>query len=278
MNLDFLANLFGYVLNYIYVLFQNYGVAIIVFSILLKIILLPISIKQQKTMKKSQIVQGKTKEIQEKYKGNQEKINTEMMAMYKEMKMSPFSGCLSSILQIVLLISIFLIISRPLTFMKKIDPQVIETYKNEVVTKYTEEGKRTTYPEILIIKEKGFEDNRVFINMNFLGLDLNSVPNEKLTDWTVYIIPILYVASSFISMKITSNMTGTKKKTQDLNEVDSMMQMNKNMTWMMPIMSITISVFAPLGLALYWLVNNLLMIIERVILNKFIIKDEEKEV
>jgi YidC/Oxa1 family membrane protein insertase len=259
-------------------LFQNYGVAIIVFSILLKIVLLPISIKQQKTMKKSQLVQGKTKEIQEKYKGNQEKINTEMMAMYKEMKMSSFSGCLSSILQIVLLISIFLIISRPLTFMKKTDAQVIENYKNEVVTKYTEEGKRTTYPEILIIKEKGLEDNRVFINMNFLELDLNSVPNEKLTDWTVYIIPILYVASSFVSMKITSNMTGTKKKTGELNEVDSMMQMNKNMMWMMPIMSITISIFAPLGLALYWLVNNLLMIIERVILNKFIIKDEEKEV
>ena len=79
----FFANIFGYVLNFIYNIVNNYGVAIIIFSIFVKVLMIPISIKQQKTMKKSTKIQEKMKEIQFKYKNNPEQLNQATMELYK---------------------------------------------------------------------------------------------------------------------------------------------------------------------------------------------------
>lgn len=100
---NFFANIFGYLLKFLYNLVNNYGLAIILFTIIIKLILLPLSIKQQKTTKKSAKLQEKLKVIQFKYKNDQEKMNQEMMKIYKEENMSPFSGCLTGIIQIVLI-------------------------------------------------------------------------------------------------------------------------------------------------------------------------------
>lgn len=287
-----ISNLFGYILNFIYQFIQNYGVSIILFSILLKLILLPLSIKQQKTMKKTAKIQVKVKEIQEKYKNDQIKMNQEMMDLYKKENMSPFSGCLTSIIQIVLLFAIFGLVRNPLTYMKKIDATTIENYKNEIKQELGENSISTNYPEISIVKY--VNDNKeksdvAYINMNFLGLDLSSVPQENYKDPKVYIIPILYVLTSMLSMKISTNTTN-KNKDKDVKienikeskelkkeeeEFDMAKQMTKNMSWFMPIMAVSISIIAPLGLALYWLVNNILMIFERIILDRILDSKEE---
>ena len=131
---SFIANVFGYVLEWLYnIVGQNYGVAIILFTILLRIILLPITIKQQQSVKKNSKVQGKIKEIQFKYKNNPEQMNKEIMDLYKRENMSPFSGCISAILQIIIILSVFWLVSKPLTYMKKIDSNIIDNYKNEIV-------------------------------------------------------------------------------------------------------------------------------------------------
>ena len=112
------------------------------------------------------------------------------------------------------------------------------------------------------------------INMEFLSLDLSKVPNENLKDYRVYIIPVLYVISSFLSIKLNSNTTGKKKdkndENKDSNEVDTAAQMNKTMLYIMPIMTVSIAFIAPLGLALYWFVSNVLMIGERIIIKKIV--------
>ena len=169
-----ISNLFGYILNYIYQFVQNYGVSIILFSILLKLILLPLSIKQQKTMKKTAKIQVKVKELQEKYKNDQMKMNQEMMDLYKKENMSPFSGCLTSIIQIILLFAMFGLVRNPLTYMKKIDTATIENYKNEIKQEVGENSISTNYPEISIVKyvnENKEKSDEAYINMNFLGLD-----------------------------------------------------------------------------------------------------------
>ncbi len=271
--MSLLANLFGYVLNFLYNLVNNYGVAIILFCVVLKLITLPISIKQQKTMKKSAKIQAKMQEIQEKYKNDQVRMNQEMLDVYKQEKMSPFSGCLSSIVQIIVFLAVFYLVRSPLTFMKKVDPEIISNYQTQI--EQENDGKASAYPEIQIIEQKGAEDERVFINMDFLGIDLSKVPTQSLNDFRVYIIPALYVASSFVSIRLTTSMRNKgKKKKEDTevseeepNQLEAMQQMNKTMSWFMPIMSISIAIVAPLGLALYWLVNNVMMIIERLILN-----------
>ena len=296
---QFFANIFGYLLELLYNLTTNYGLAIILFTIVIKLIFLPFSIKQQRTMKKSAKIQEKMKVIQFKYKNNPEKMNQEMMNLYKNEKMNPFSGCFTAIIQFLLLFSIFYLVRSPLTFMEKIPAEDISKYVGQI----QESGKSVSgaYPEIDIIREYNFlkeknpEDaniDKINLQMNFLGIDLSKVPQQNLTDFTVYIIPILYILSSFISIRLTTSMQEkANKKTKETaidgttgkelvpeeenNELDAVMQTNKMMSWMMPIMSISVALVAPLGLALYWLVNNLLMIVERVILDKVIKTEEE---
>ena len=288
------ANIFGYLLGFLYNLINNYGLAIILFTVIIKLVLLPLSIKQQKSMKKNAELQDKMKSIQFKYKNDQEKMNQEIMKMYKEENMSPFSGCLTAIIQMILLLSIFYLVRSPLTFMQKVPTENLNTYK----TQLQEEGKEVNnvYSEINLIreynllKEKNPEDSNVDkldLKMNFFGLDLSKIPQQNMSDFTVYIIPVLYIISSFISIKITTSMqskknenkekviidgkTGEEEK-EEANETDTMMQTNKMMNWMIPIMSISIAFVAPLGLALYWLINNILMILERLIIDK-VVKD-----
>ncbi len=319
--ISFFANLFGYVLNFLYEFIGNYGWAIILFSVLVKILMLPISINQQKTMKKSQKINDEMKQIQFKYKNDPEKLNQEVMALYKREKLSPFSGCFSAIVQIILLFAVFYLVRSPLTYMKKVDSGIIEKMESVV----QEQGSTSNYKEIAVInymnkienensvseeqnenqEQTNNEENnentenaesdtfnikdykdQAYINMNFLGLDLSKVPTEDLGDFKVLIIPALYVISSFISIKLSTNSTNKKQKDEKLigdgketkveEEYDAMEQANKSMSWFMPLMSISIACIAPLGLALYWLINNILMIFERLFLNKFF-KDEKEE-
>lgn len=331
-----ISNLFGYLLNFLYELVNNnFGVAIILFSILLRIILLPITIKQQKSMQKTNKIQGEIKALQFKYKNNPEMLNKETMELYKREKISPFSGCLSAIAQIIIILSVFYLVSQPLTYMKKANDKnpelkaVVEQYKNEIKES---NNSKTRYIEIATIarirddydklknentinnEQNSTENNtenidnnenaenventekveenkenidtnkrkelleKLNINMDFIGLDLSKVPTENLKDFTVYIIPVLYVISSFISIKLTTN-NQNKKKNKEENkdckeEPDAMAQMGKSMSYMLPIMTLSIAFIAPLGLALYWLVSNILMIAERLIINK-IMSDKE---
>lgn len=272
---NFFANIFGYVLNMIYGIVSNYGVAIIIFTILLKLIMMPISIKQQKTMKKSAKVQEKVKEVQKKYSNDPTRLNQEMMDVYKQENMSPFSGCLSSIVQLVLIISIFYMVSRPLTYMKHVDSDLINQYTKEI----QEAGGSSNYQEIAIIKAKSTEDEKVKINMQFLGLDLSDIPSQNYSNWKVFIIPVLYVLTSIVSTRLTSNINKKSKEEMQTDkeekEMDTVAEMNKNMTLMMPIMAVSIALIAPLGLALYWLVSNILMIGERLLINKYFKSEEE---
>ncbi|MCI8273850.1 MAG: YidC/Oxa1 family membrane protein insertase [Clostridia bacterium] len=326
----FFANMFGYVLNFIYEIVKNYGVAIIIFSILIKLVMLPISIKQQKTMKKSAKIQKKMKEIQQKYKNNPEKLNQETLELYRRENMSPFSGCFSAIAQIVLLFAVFFLVKSPLTHMKKIDIDVINKYE-KIMQQNDLVNKSGGYPEIELIretenikklkddaelkeqeqtdKEENKEENQnqeneekketsegeqekislseikdeeidsLYINMDFLGVNLAQVPTKS-SDWKAYIIPVLYVIISIISMRITNaSMPKVEKtKTEDgEEEFDPMAQMNKNMNIMFPFLYVTVALVAPLGLALYWLMNSLLMIVEKLVLNKLLKEEEEEE-
>ena len=356
-----ISNIFGYLLNALYEVLNNFGFAIIIFSILLRLILLPITIKQQKSMKKTTKIQGELKNLQIKYKNNPEMLNKETMELYKRENISPFSGCLSAIAQIIIILSVFYLVSQPLTYMKKANDAnennkelkaVVEEYKKEISensnnkTRYIEIATvakiREDYDEVSeklknyneqnnteningteqdivnqenIVEtdenntdetvensennsennqEENIDNNTVSkedlekrkslleklnINMDFLGLDLSKVPSENMNDFKVYIIPALYVISSFISIKLTTNMQNKEKnkgkeQSKNENEVDTMAQMNKSMSYMMPIMAVSIAFIAPLGLALYWFVSNLLMILERLFVNKFM-KEEE---
>jgi len=285
--LNFFAYTFGYVLNFIYNFVGSYGWAIIIFTILLKILMVPMTIKQQKSMKKNAKIQALAKEIQDKYSNDKLRMNQELTELYKNEKMS--LGCFSSIFQILVILSIFFLVSKPLTYMKQIDAEVI----NEYTTKVQEESEsEVRYTEIAIINNYSSENEDLKINMSFLGLDLSDIPTENLGDIKVYIIPTLYVITSILSMKLTTKATNNLNKKDDskklleekenkkedkkeeITQEEMMADMSKNMTYIMPFMTVSIALIAPLGLALYWFVSNLLTIAERQVIDK-LIKEEE---
>ena len=291
--ISFLAGIFGYLLNFIYSYVNNYGIAIILFTIAVQIILLPFTIRQQKTMIKNNKIQAKVKELQEKYKNDQVRLGQETMDLYKREKMSPCSGCFESIIQLILFISIFYLVRQPLTYMENMDKAKIDEYIN----KY-EISQQSNYKEIYIIREaRKANDNTISIEMDFLGIDLSNIPSRNWGNPTVYIIPGLYVISSIISMKITTS-AGKKKLSKEEKEeeerkkrekkalikageeeddFDTAEAMNKQMMIMMPIMAVSVAAIAPLGLALYWLVNNITTTIQRIILTKVMKSKEDGE-
>ncbi len=291
--ISFLAGIFGYLLNFIYLYVNNYGIAIILFTIAVQIILLPFTIRQQRTMIKNNKIQAKVKELQEKYKNDQVRLGQETMDLYKREKMSPCSGCFESIIQLILFISIFYLVRQPLTYMENMDKAKIDEYIN----KY-EISQQSNYKEIDIIREaRKANDNTISIEMDFLGIDLSNIPSRNWGNPTVYIIPGLYVISSIISMKITTS-AGKKKLSKEEKEeeerkkrekkalikageeeddFDTAEAMNKQMMIMMPIMAVSVAAIAPLGLALYWLVNNITTTIQRIILTKVMKSKEDGE-
>lgn len=284
------ASIFGFVLNFIYGIVNNYGIAIIIFTVVLKLILLPMTLNQQKTMKKTAKLQKQVREIQDKYASDPTRMNQEVMDLYKKENMSPFSGCLTSILQFVVVLSMFYLVSKPLTYMLNVDQTLLNDYTTKLQQE-SEDNKAIRYPEIAIIKNFSDKDERVNINMDFLGLDLSDVPSNNREDWKVFIIPVLYVLTSVASMKITTALNNSGKTNKEDKKVENtklpekvekeedtaemMEQMNKNMSLMMPIMTVSIALIAPLGLALYWFLSNLLSIIERLFVYKFVKSEEE---
>ena len=125
--------------------------------------------------------------------------------------------------------------------MKKVDNQVIENQKNEIIQELGDNAVSETYPEMSIInyvKEKDMKDSELYINMDFLGLDLNKVPQENFNDVKVFIIPALYVVSSFISIKISTStgkkknkfkeLTDGKEKEEEIDSIEMAQQMKKS--------------------------------------------------
>lgn len=103
----------GVLLRLIYNLVNNYGVSIILFTILVKVLLIPLTVKQMKSMKNIQLIQPKLKEIQEKYKHDKEKMNVKTMELYQEYNVNPFGGCLPLLIQFPILLGLFAVLRDP---------------------------------------------------------------------------------------------------------------------------------------------------------------------
>lgn len=111
-----IAQPLGALLRFIYQLIGNYGLSIIVFTVIVKLAMVPLTIKQTKSMKKMQEVQPKIKEIQAKYKNDQEKMNAKVMELYKEHNVSPVGGCLPLLIQFPIIIGLFTVLRNPLNY------------------------------------------------------------------------------------------------------------------------------------------------------------------
>lgn len=293
----------GFLIQVIYNLVQNYGLSIILFTIIIKLILLPLQIHSQKAMKKQQKVQPIIAELQKKYANDQQKLSAEMMKVYKENGVSMSGGCLPLLIQMPILYALYRVIQRPLTYIKGIDfaseavianvqkvlsmmkeqfPDVIGNLADSTVdqiNKMYQIHLSTWADKLGLAKDLGWD-----INFNFLGLDLSGIPSKAITEIMagnfsdigtilLILIPIIAMLATWFSMKQSQSMTQNPNARQ--NEDDPAQSMNKSMSLMMPIMTGFFTVTLPSGIGIYWIVSSLVQIAQQYVLNKYFDRKED---
>lgn len=287
----------GWIIQQIYNLVANYGLAIIIFTVLIKLILLPLNVRSQKAMKKQQAIQPVLAKLQEKYKNDQEKLQREMMKLYKDNNISMTGGCLPMLIQMPILIGLYQVIQKPLSFLKGVDWMLQETIDKVYMLRDTfATGNLVSMTEEQLANLQQIKlstwatqlngaSDPWSINFNFLGLDLSNVPSTALDallrfDFSdmgkilLLLIPILAVLSQLLTTKLTMKMSGQDKK----NANDQAAQMNKSMQLMMPLMTLFFTFTLPSGIGLYWIISSLMQIVQQVILDFYLNKKGDEVV
>lgn len=304
--LNAIASVFGYLMNFIFGIVGNYGWAIIIFTILIKIALLPFSIKQQKSLKDAQEIQPLIQELQKKYANDQQKFMQEYQKLLKEKNMSTMSsmgcsGCLLNLIQFPIILGLFAMMSNPLTHILKMDADTIKAYSDEInnerkqvaIAQLIENSGDYTaaeYEEALkAAEEKSYINARYYehdiikekqlIDMKFLGIDLCDIGVNDKTNWKLMIIPILSTIFTYLTFAISSNMNKEAnekmKKMQEESEIP--MPDMKLMNTVMPIMLGYVAYSVPQGVGLYWATTNLIGVVQLVLMKKVFNKDTKSD-
>lgn len=304
--LNAIASLFGYLMKFIFGIVGNYGLAIILFTVLVKLLLLPFTIKQQKSLEQSQEMQPLIQELQNKYKDEPQKFMEEYQKLLKEKNMTTMSsmgctGCLINLIQFPIILGLFYMMSNPLTHILKLDADVIDAYKEEInnvrmeqaiaeidansgdytISEYNEKIKAAKeklyvdqrYYELDIINEKNL------IDMDFLGINLCEVGINDKSNWKLMIIPILSTLFTYLSLAVSTSVNKEAqekmKKMQEESEIP--MPDTKLMNIVMPLMLGYVAYSVPQGVGLYWATTNFIGVAQVIILKKVFNKDKKSD-
>jgi len=300
---------FAMLLLFLYNLFSNYGIALILFGVIVKMILFPVTLKSKKSMIQTSMLSGKMQQLQKQYGKDKARYNMEVQKLYEKEHVNPMGGCLWSLIPMFVLIGLFYIIREPLTNFMNVsaeDLQVLATtldwktvaVSNGWVSAATMEKalaevasgfQNTAYNQMYLasmITESNLAslqalmtEGKLFVmNFMFLGMDLSLIPNWKF--WAdgitvnsvgLFILVLVSVAASFISMKVSFATNKINNQTSNA-QAD---QMNKSMLYMMPLMSLWIGFTVPAGLSVYWITQYLVTMGQEVICAKMLKKDYE---
>lgn len=294
---------FAWLLRALYELTSSYGWALVLFTVVIKLIMLPFQMKSKKSMMRMSRFQPMIKEIQTRYKNNQVKMNEELQRLYAEEGVNPMSGCLWSFLPFPILIALYSIIRQPITrFMMLtttamqgvIDAVSAAGFDLAAIAMTANDGAVTVkdgltqlqpYGQITLVKaaqELGvaLPEGWIHMDFSFLGMDLTTIPSNVIGQigtggWAVIgvlLIPIVSGALSFWQSKVS--MAGNPAAA-DPN--DPTARSSRMMMWMMPIMSLWIGFTLPASLGVYWIANSVLMLVQEKVLNKYFKKSMAAE-
>ncbi len=278
---DWLYAGLGYVIRFCYNIFNNYGVALLFFALILKVVLFPFGIKQQKNMVKQAKLRPREMAIRKKYAGRndaatKQKIQQEIMALYQEEKFNPMGGCLPMLIQLPVLFALYNVIRNPLTYICNFSTKTINGIKDFFPELYKVVDGTKEYvriEEINLIgkmKEAGLENfegisgfNAEGIpNFKFFGLDLSKIPSEFF--WPLIIIPVLTFVFTFASSKLTRKLSYQAPSAEDAANSKSL----KIMEFSMPLLSTFLAYTMPAALGVYWIYNNIFTVVQQYVLTK----------
>lgn len=280
--MDFIKTIFGYVLEFFYNFTNNYGLALILFSLAVKIILFPASAKSKKSMMKTSRLQPRIKELELAYGDDKQGYQMAVNQLYKEEGVSMFGGCLWSLLPLLIIFPLYRVIQEPLTYVRHLDADVIASLKEAYAAaeglaldkvgyywQFAVAGNMDKYGAGIV---QSFEPMR----LSLLGIDLGQTPSWKI--WTMNkwsdiggaIFPLLSGALNYLSMFISTHMNNTvisnDKGERDAKAAQQAADTGKTMQMLMPIMSIMFGFMFPVGISIYWISQSVFGIIQDVIL------------
>lgn len=293
---DIITIPFGYLLDWLYQFTSNYGIALILFAILVKLLLFPIQAKSKKSMMKMSRLSPLVQKIQARYPDDQQKQNEALQQLYKDEGVSMTGGCLWSFVPLLILLPLYQVVRQPIVYMlhESLDvaEQIIEIikaanseyfggnpyYHQMVAARYLPEFAEAIKEAIPSVSANTLAG----LNFDFLGIDLGAVPQFNVFRWTTwdwahigaFLIPILsagsQVLSMFISQKMNDSVITNEKGVQDKETAKNSQQNQTNMImmWMMPLMSLWIGFTVPAALSLYWFIQGIISIVQDVFLTQ----------
>ena len=279
---DFIAKPFGALLLWLNNLVGSYGLAIFLFAVVVKLIMLPFQMKSKKSMMRMAALNPQIQELQKRHEGNQQKLQLEIQKLYKEEKVNPMSGCLWSLIPYPILIALYSAIRNPLTIMMGVS--ATELVEGGTIFSHLTEALQTASAGYGQLQQSQYISanwaefsalgvaNLNYINYNFLGLNLGDTPklffwNDGMT-WAsigLFLIPFLSGGLSLLQMKIsqaTNPTAGTAAAEQQAKQ-------SKVMNVIFPLISLWICFSMPAALGVYWISTSLLAIVQELILNKY---------
>ena len=267
---------FAWLLRTLYQVFGNYGVALILFSLITKLILLPFNAKSKKSMMKTSRLGPKLKELEKKYGDDKLKYQQEVSALYKKENVSPTGGCLWSLLPLLLLMALYYVIRQPMTYLMQLSTDQIteisniltglgldisstnKAYQEIAVAKYVYQNMDAIQAVVPDIASRA-------IDFSFLGINLAEIPSWRwilggsytLAGFGLWMIPILSAAANFLSMQISQKLNGSvatnDKGEKDADAAAAVAQSMKTMLWIMPLFSLWIGFSMPASICVYWI-------------------------
>ena len=266
----------GYLFKWIYYVVGNYGWTIILFTLIMKLILFPLTLKQQKSMKKTQAIQPKLARLQEKYKYDQEKLSQETMKLYQEAGVNPMGGCLPMLIQFPILIALYNIIRKPISYVMMLSKDVIMQIYERINGSAAADFARIDQIDLANKMRGSFDKVSEFIgshdliNFDFYGFNLSVTPTLQYISehWIYILIPVVAGGTTFLVSYISNKMSGMGN--QENNPTASSM---KVMNYLFPLMTAWFAITLPAGLGLYWTVSNLFQILQLYLMNKHITVD-----
>ena len=286
---------FGYVLDFLYQFTTNYGLALILFAIIVRLVLVPINAKSKKSMMKMSRLQPRIQEIQRKYADDKQKQNEAIQKLQQEEGATMgCGGCLWSFVPLLIMLPLYHVVRQPIQYMLHESAEtataIVELIKNAKPEYF---GSNSYYDQMVAVSHLGefaeairaagievAERTLESLNFSFLGIDLSQIPNWKIWNWQSFswnalgavIIPLLSAGSQVLQMwlsqrsnnSVITNKDGVQDK--EVAENSQSAQQTKMMMWMMPIMSLWIGFTVPAALSLYWFVGGVVSMIENQIM------------
>ena len=268
--------------------FNSYGIALILFTVVVKVILFPLHLKGKKSMIKMNVVNSQLQEIQKRCGNDREKYNQEVQKFYAENNVNPMGGCGWSMIPLFILWPLYAIIRRPLKYMMNLTEAATTAvgkalgwadftpvgYNELTLGSMMKAGNLSAAKDAAAAA--GVSAAGMFvINFDFFGIDLSLIPQLKFWEgglsWGsigLFLLPVISAALSLVSTLIM-------QKTNQMSKDQAPPKMNLSLLLMGPVMSLFIGFGMPAGMCVYWIANSLLMMVQEVICGAMLRKDYE---